>query len=1036
MSLYVRSERSMVQPRSQKGQGRNKNKLQLANHNLCHRPLSNKKKTIVRTPLATDAQKLLKEPTRQASPSSVIPPLLISLVSALVMAYAASCAHTATVANENTLPDNLTGAKIDSLDEYFDLSITWRDGNHNGFMEDGEVSPLTWQIVRGVAEFHSEQAGQLQLSGTDLALFRTNLNDAMSPQPTQQFHRLGLPNGLILLLGADHSSPLVSVGFYVGAGSRDATIGGEAHLTEHLLTTRNQGGVDFFAMMAQRGTFINAQTGSLATRFMGMTRSNNLAEPVNYFSQALLHPSLSQANLSLEKMIIAREGEEAQADPIFALQTRLFETAFSNRRRQLLGDDLQALSRVTLADVQTFLARHYSPTNTIVSITGDIEPREAHHLIEQKLASWRPTLVTTTTLPAEPAQSKLIFRVLPAQPAQASFVALGYKTPTETEPNYAAVQVALHILNTRLKTRVPQLNLFDLPRSATIPYEAFFSILSGAVASTGMSQTLTDVLTEVEVLRRYGVTPGELHQAQIDLRLSKLRDQEDIERVQEEIARAELLATPELNQRLDEQIAALTPREVQSAAAAYFAQANCTMVVQPQAEAEESAGPNISEILQNVGSNLANITPTPRTTEPPHNESLPPLPTPTKIKVSHPEELFLPNGIKLAFQRNNRLPLVTFDIMFPTGGSEFTQDEVTLALQSMLAGNNGTSINDEIAAFGGRAKVEVLEDVAHVTVEVLSDKLLPAVDLMTSALTKSTISTNNLEQLREAHLSKLMGDLEDPRANGLRILRGLLKSPNLPPDPAGLRQKEGIDQLTPEDLRGCQDKLVRSGLVFSVVGDIAGPQIEHIKRQLKTLTIRQATTTEPTSTAPINKAVLRLPAPIPVAGALIGFNTLGSADPDYPALKVLSSILARRLSVAVREEKGLAYYITFRDETAVQSGFAYAAVQTSPENLEEVLALINEEINRLHTSSEGDDIINAEEVAQLIRLLSTREAIFTQTNSARATNLAQAVLAGSVADSNLSARFSKVTVADVRRLAQRLLDPEHSASLIIEPMQP
>ena len=145
-------------------------------------------------------------------------------------------------------------------------------------------------------------------------------------------------------------------------------------------------------------------------------------------------------------------------------------------------------------------------------------------------------------------------------------------------------------------------------------------------------------------------------------------------------------------------------------------------------------------------------------------------------------------------------------------------------------------------------------------------------------------------------------------------------------------------------------------------------------------------------------------------------------DPDFIAATVLNHILGgsaftSRLFMEVREKRGLAYGVSSSLVPLRQSGFLVGGTSTRNDRVAESMSVIREEIAKLVTEGPSEH-----EVEEAKRYLIGSYSLRFDTSPKIAGELLGLAIRGEPPDfvETRNQRFATVTLADVRRVAQRL----------------
>ena len=203
-----------------------------------------------------------------------------------------------------------------------------------------------------------------------------------------------LDNGLRVVVSSDHTVPVATVNLWVGVGSRHEVAGrtGFAHLFEHLMFQGSRSvasGEHFSALMAHGGR-ANATTWFDRTNYFETV-------PIGALELALwleadrhghLLDAVTQDNLDNQRDVVKEEKRQRYDNqPYGNALTDVYAAVFPPEHpyhHPTIGsmDDLDAAS---LADVHAFYSRYYAPTNTVLTLVGDLTADEGFALAERHL---------------------------------------------------------------------------------------------------------------------------------------------------------------------------------------------------------------------------------------------------------------------------------------------------------------------------------------------------------------------------------------------------------------------------------------------------------------------------------------------------------------------------------------------------------------------------------------------------------------------------------------------------------------------------
>ena len=214
------------------------------------------------------------------------------------------------------------------------------------------------------------------------------------------YEKWKLPNGLTIIIHEDHSDPIISVSVTYKVGSDRESIGksGFAHFFEHMMFQGSSHVKDeeHFKIVTEAGGTMNGNTTRDRTFYYEVLPSNQLEVALWLESDRMgfLLDSLTSKKFENQRDAVKNEkGQNVENQPYgLAFAELLGQTLYPLKHPYnwpVIGyiDDL---NRASLQDVKNFFLRWYGPNNAILSIAGDIDPKEVLRLAEKYFGSIKP----------------------------------------------------------------------------------------------------------------------------------------------------------------------------------------------------------------------------------------------------------------------------------------------------------------------------------------------------------------------------------------------------------------------------------------------------------------------------------------------------------------------------------------------------------------------------------------------------------------------------------------------------------------------
>jgi predicted Zn-dependent peptidase len=196
-----------------------------------------------------------------------------------------------------------------------------------------------------------------------------------------------LPNGLTVAVDPLAGAESVAVGLYASVGSRSerASLGGLAHLVEHMVF-KGAGGRDTRALaevIEDVGGSLNAWTARDQTVFHGRALARDLPLVTQLIADLVREPHLEEEHLAREKQVILSELGEVVDSPDDLVHDHLFEAGFADQAigRPVLGTEatVRAAGR---KDCCSWLEEQFVPERLVLSASGRVEADKVLKLAE------------------------------------------------------------------------------------------------------------------------------------------------------------------------------------------------------------------------------------------------------------------------------------------------------------------------------------------------------------------------------------------------------------------------------------------------------------------------------------------------------------------------------------------------------------------------------------------------------------------------------------------------------------------------------
>jgi zinc protease len=885
-------------------------------------------------------------------------------------------------------------------------------------------------------------------------------------QPTQgaaqvppiAFKSRTLPNGLKVFTSQDKGTPNVTVQVWYGVGAKDDPQGrsGFAHLFEHMMfkATRNMPSELLDRLTEDVGGFNNASTWDDFTNYYEVVPAAHLERLLWAESERLGSLVVDDATFKSERDVVKEElRQRVLADPYGPFQAYEIPGAtfaVHPYKRPGIGS-IEDLDAATIADVRAFHATYYRPDNAALIVIGNFD--------EAQLNGWIDRYFTPIKTPAAP-----LPRVTAVEPPRTGpktvtgyganvplpAVAITWLAPEAASPDAAALDVADAILSGGESSRLFKSLVYDQQAAQSIFSDADLRqqpgmFMVGAVMASGKSAEAGETALRAEVarLRDQPVSEAELNEAKNELISAALRGRESIDDRAFDLGYALMMEgdAAKANARIQE-LQAVTAADVQRVAARYLADDRRTAVRWLSDEQRPAGAAKPSTASPPVAASAPTTTEPATTLAPPGQRVAPPLVgAAVQAVLPKPVERTLANGLRVIVAQSTDLPLVSARLTVRTGGAadpvgKAGLADMTASLLTQGAGaRSATEVAQAIESLGAQISASAAWDGSFASVNVMSDKLSPAMAILADVVQRPTFAAEELDRLRQRSLDGLQVEMKEPGS----IARFVTASTVFAGTPYGHvlgGTPTSLPRLTREDVVSLHRTYYRpDNAVLVLAGDITPEAGFALAQQAFGAWARPAAplpvAAPVRAQAPARVVVVDLPG-TGQAAVTVALPAIPRSDPRYYPGVVANNLLgggySSRLNQEIRIKRGLSYGAGSSLDARRFAGPFTVSVQTKNESAPEVVDLIFAELARIRTA-----LPEAPE-------LTARKAVLTGGfgRTVATTDGLSGYLSGlalqdvPLAEMNrYEAKVQAVDPAVVRSFAQEVLDPARATIVVV-----
>lgn len=864
-----------------------------------------------------------------------------------------------------------------------------------------------------------------------------------------------LPNGLTLLVRRDESAPVVAIVTHVKAGYFDETddIVGISHVLEHMFfkgtPTRGVGAIA--RETKANGGFLNAHTIYDHTTYYAVLPSDAFLQGLEIQFDAYARSVIDADELTRELEVIIQEAHRKRDSPSAVTIESLYALLHDQHRirRWRIGEE-SVLRSFTAARVRDFYRTWYVPSNTIVSIVGNVDPDVVRREVAARHGALAAGAIPSARGPREERAPGFRQREWTGDVVQQQ-IALGWRAPELSHADAPALELASVALGTGRASRLYRtIREHRLATSVSAWHytarDAGVFVVNAESPPEHAAKATARMWQEVERARVDGFRDEEIVRAQRVLEARWLRRLETMDGQATYLASWEAQGGLAVGATYADRLMSLDVAAVQGAMKRHLDVSQLSVVsyrpqsALPIADSAESmqlllrtpARESLYEAPLSQGVLRATLSQHQEALNGSHDATrrtatMQPVRT---VTASGVHTITLSNGVTALVLPRRGAPMVSIGV-YQRGGSSEEQDGrdglARLTAHAMLKGTHarsGVRIAEESEAMGSSIGVSVGVESVGWGMSVPPRDLAHAIELLADVTQHPLFADESIETERALALAEITRLHDDMQRWPMRLAsmgaygahfyaRGVLGT------------HESMALLHAADVHTFHAQhILRGESVVVVVGDISVDETsEQLARAFTTLQYREQPVSHAVPPWPSASQQLSEQRDKQQTAMTLMFPGPSRTDPARFSARVFSAIasgLGGRFFEQLRDKQSLAYTVSAFPVERRWSGAIAAYIATSPLREDEAREGLLLEFAKFRESAPSED-----EVGRARRYLIGTHAIGLQTASAVMSELVDAWMFGDAlhAPDVTSAHIAAVTPSDILTLAQRYFDP-------------
>lgn len=832
-----------------------------------------------------------------------------------------------------------------------------------------------------------------------------------------------LDNGQTVVIQEVHNNPIVIIDTWIKTGSIDEedANNGVAHFLEHLFFkgTKNHASGEFDKILETKGAITNAATSKDFTHYYVTIPSKDFDLALELHADMLSNPMIPRNEMEKERKVVLEEINKDLKSPSRMLQENLNSMMYETHpyKRKVIGKS-EVIETITREGVLDFYNKHYSPSNMVTVIIGDVETGRALERVKEVFNS-EYKKQTKTIYPKESQITKQKKKTEYIK-TESGYMLIGFRgTPISDNESYAMDVLATilgdgrsSVLNQVLKEK-KRLAFSVEAGNSTFKDDGIFYI-SANFEPDKCKAVQNAIFEEIKKIQKNGVTDEQLNLAKNIIERNTYYSRESVTNIATEIGYTIALTNDiKFYDNYLTNIKNVSKEMVKKVANKYLGEEKSAVSILLPEGSEDIPVSNISE---NRGS--ATLVSSDKYTQ----------------------KYTLSNGATFLYTPNSVNDIIAISIN-AKGGQFYDKIPGTakLTAATMLKGTKNYSpveLSQVLEDNGIEISPSVRADAFGLTVLTTKDEYDKTLELLDEIINRASFDEIEIQKVVSDRLNSIKSSKDVPLQQAIEKYRDMIYQDS-PYSISSIVLENNLQKIKRNDILEYYNTIFApENLVISVNGNIDKDKtIQELNRIFK-----QRGNCEKFDYNKYSEKVAKITSPrqntkkmeTETAWILLGWQVDGVMnEKDFATLQVIDSMLgsgmSSRLFKDLREQQGLAYQLGSGYSPNVLRGSFMLYIGTNPATLEKAKNGLFEEIKRLKTEYVGD-----KELADAKEKLLGNYIIGLETNLDKATNVGWYETSGRGYEfkNKYAELINSVTDADIIRVANKYFNDNYVLSIV------
>ena len=762
-----------------------------------------------------------------------------------------------------------------------------------------------------------------------------------------------LNNGQTVIIQEVKNNPIVTIDTWIKTGSidEDDSNNGVAHFLEHLFFkgTKNHAPGEFDKILETKGAITNAATSKDFTHYYITIPSKDFDLAMELHADMLQNPMIPRNEMEKERRVVLEEIGKDMNSPEKILMENLDAMMYTSHpyKRRVIGKK-DIIETITREKVLEFYNAHYSPSNMVTLVIGDVDTNHALDKISQSF-NCDAKKSEKNIYPKEAQLTEQKRKTEYSADTQSGYMLIGFRAvPISNKESYALDVLATilgegrsSVLNQSLKEK-KRVAFSVSAGNMTYKDDGIFYIKANFEPEK-IKSVETAIFEEIAKIQKDGVTDEQINLAKNIIERDTYYSRESVSNISNEIGYTTILTGDiKFYESYLANIKSVTKEEVKKAAEKYLGtNRSAISIVLP-----ESAKNIPVSIFRKKTEGSAELI----------------------SQNSQTQEYKLSNGSTLLYTPNTSNDIIAISI-FARGGKlvENISGVANIAALGMMKGTKNYSpieLSQFLEDNGIKISPAVSADTFSISILTTKEEYDKTLAILDEIINNANFDEIELGKIKADKLSQIKSNKDNAIQRALEKYRELI-FPNSNYSISSNILEKNIPNITREDVINYYNNIFEpQNLVISINGNV---DKEKTINELNNI-FNNENSNNKFEYGRYNSKVPSISAPTTIvqnmpstetAWIILGWQTAGTDNKkDFATLQVIDSLLgsgmSSRLFKDLREKQGLAYQLGSGYSAHALRGSFMLYIGTKTSTLEQAKEGLFAEIKRLKTEYVGD----------------------------------------------------------------------------------